>query len=435
MMKQFLLLLLLAILALDASAQRKSSSSKSSSRSKSSSKSKAKPRLSPIMHMPESIIVLPPDYAPDQSYPLLILMPYTGGSSIDFFNKYLREAKIDTPSYSAQFADFLDIYRAEYGQDRSFILMLTHGDGSKAHHNYEGFSSCIDQMENRVLRDLKKFIPKYSIDTQRIFIGGVSLGGDLSWALSLRHPELLQGAIVTASRCSYPPPAGVLKQLAQKNYSFFMVMGMNESPDRLNGIRYARQFLNEAGVEHSYREMPYLEHDRAPIWLFMEGIEYVMFTPHAPIPKINDSTIIASVCRSYQGELITKKYQMEQREEILRKGGGVWQLQNETTENTRVQLSRNAQGQLSLEIQNPNFGTAALVAHLAYNDLHDLVLIIPEQVVGNYKYKGIAADINAQHHGVLTQDGRDEFLTFDLEKIPINQPNTRQHFGFFALLK
>ncbi len=393
-----------------------------------------KPRLSPIMQMPESIIVLPPDYDENVKYPLLILMPYTGGSSIDFFNKYLREAKIDTASYAAQFEEFLEIYRAEYGEERSFILMLTHGDGSTAHHNFDGFSSCIDQMESRIFRDLKKFKLRYSIDNQRIFIGGVSLGGDLSWALSLRHPELLQGAIVTASRCSYPPPAGVLSQLAQKNYSFFMVMGMNESPDRLNGIRYARQLLNQSGVEHSYREMPYLEHDRAPIWLFMEGIEYVMFTPHAPIEKISDSLKIASICRSYGGELIAKKYKIEEKQEILHRGGGLWHLQNETISQVNLRICSNESRQVLINIDDDNFGKAQLMAYLTYNKEGELALLVPEQVVGNYKYKGIAADINAQQHGFFSISTLDKFLTLDVEKSSVSQPNNRTIFSFFALL-
>lgn len=404
---------------------------------KSSSKGRQsyhKPRLSPIMQMPESIIVLPPDYDENVKYPLLILMPYTGGSSIDFFNKYLREAKIDTASYAAQFEEFLEIYRAEYGEERSFILMLTHGDGSTAHHNFDGFSSCIDQMESRVFRDLKKFKLQYSIDNQRIFIGGVSLGGDLSWALSLRNPELLQGAIVTASRCSYPPPAGVLSQLAQKNYSFFMVMGMNESPDRLNGIRYARQLLNQSGVEHSYREMPYLEHDRAPIWLFMEGIEYVMFTPHAPIEKISDSLKIASVCRIYGGELIAKKYKIEEKQEILHRGGGLWHLQNETISQVNLRICSNESRQVLINIDDDNFGKAQLMAYLTYNKEGELALVVPEQVVGNYKYKGIAADINAQQHGFFSISALDKFLTLDVEKSSVSQPNNRTIFSFFALL-
>jgi predicted esterase len=407
----------------------------SSSKSKSSSSRKSPaPRLSPIMQMPESIISLPPDYDPSQKYPLLILMPYTGGNSIDFFNKYLREARIDTPSIDAQFADFLEIYRDEYGEDRSFILMLTYGDGSKAHHNYEGFTSCIEQMENRLNRDLKKFIPRYAIDTNRIFIGGVSLGGDLSWALPLRNPDRFQGAIVTASRCSYPPPSGILEQLAAKNYSIFMVMGMSESPDRLSGISYARKLLNAAGLEHSYREMPYLEHDRAPIWLFMQGIEYVMFTPHAPIQKITDSLTIATICYNYPGELISKKYKMEEKTEILHRGGGVWQLQNESSSNTTLRVCSNPKREVILQFDDGLIGRVNLTAHLTLTKQEDFALVIPEQIVNGYIYKGIGTDIDAQQHGTWSQSGRDAFLSIDLEKYQVGRPNFRTTFSFFSLI-
>ncbi len=417
----FLLLALFICLPADLCAQRKKPSP---------------PKLSPIMQMPESIIALPPDYDPAISYPLLVLMPYTGGSSVDFFKKYLREARLDTSNIRAQFAEFLDIYRAQYGEDRSFILMLTHGDGSKAHHNYEGFHSCIEQMERRLEKDLPKFFKKYSIDTTRVFIGGVSLGGDLSWALSLRRPHWLQGAIVMGSRCSYPPPAGVLDQLALKNYSFFMVMGMNESPDRLNGIHYARQFLSASGVEHSYREMPYLEHDRAPIWLFMEGIEYVMFQPHRPIDKITDSLTLSSLCQSFSGEWIVKKYQMEQQEEILRKGGGLWLLKEEQVNRTgECRLFIDEKKQLRLRLQHAQLAASTpldLLVYLTRTKSNEYALVIPEQNIGNFKYKGISADIDAQTHAFWLEAGRDKHFSFDIEKFRIGQPNQRSTFSFFS---
>ena len=401
----------------------------------SAQRKKSTTRLSPAMNMPESLIVLPSDYDPQESYPLLILMPYTGGSSFDFFNKYLKEAKIDEGSWDDKFAAFLDIYKTEFGEDRSFILMLTHGDGSKAHHNFNGFMSCIEQMERRLAKDLPKFFNKYSINQDKVFIGGVSLGGDLSWALSLRQPELLQGAIVTASRCSYPAPKGALERLAEKDYSFFMAMGMSESPDRLSGMSDAKKQLAAHGIAHTYREMPYLNHDRAPIWMFMEAIEYVMFKNHKALIKLTKPEVVNMVAKGYEGELFHKIYTMQDRQEILRRGGGVWELQEESSQTEiKLQITSNDESDLVLSFQEGELSKVNLKAHLVYTPDNQLAIFIPEQTINGILYKGISPDIDSQAHGIFVIQSQDGYISFDLEKYALRNANKRETYSFFALI-
>lgn len=416
----------------------KSSSSKSkSSRSKSSSKSRSSSRRSPAARasLGESIILLPPDYDPSRTYPLLVLMPYTGGSSIDFFNKYMSEARARSENQEEQFAEFLEIYRTQFGSDRSFILMLTQGAGSRAHHSASGFAGCIHSYEERLDRDFKKFFAKYSIDRQRVFIGGVSLGGDLSWALSLRKPDWFQGAIVTGSRCSYPPE-NVLPRLASKHYSFFMVMGMDEAPERLSGIAHARKLLANAGVEHSYREMPYLEHDRAPLWLFMEAIEYVMFQDHSPAPAFrHDASLVERVFGDYSGNLDIKKYKLDEENEILKRGSGLWLLASENTlEKQTLRIGAHTNGNGLLQFNHPDLPNA-LQCYLTKSETGEITIFIPEQDFPPYRYKGIAVEIDAPQHGIWVRNRQDAYLSIDLERYNPREPRQRNTYSFFSLLK
>jgi len=391
---------------------------------------------SPELGLTQSILILPPDYDPNISYPLLVLMPYTGGSSIDFFNKYLREASITATDYSEQFAAFLEIFKTQFGQDKNFILMLTHGVGSTAHHNFEGFHRCIEQYENRLKRDFKTYFNKYNIDQKKVYMAGVSLGGDLSWAFSVKQPDWLQGAIVLASRCSYPTQDSVLKKLADKNYSFFMVMGMSESPDRLAGISYAKNLLTKAGINHSYREMPYLEHDRAPLWLFMEGINFVMFENHNSLKNNQKEEILTRISNTYKGELGLKKYQLDAETNIHLDGDGLWLLQSEETrDGVEISFFVDDKNELFLEIKHPDFAQIKLKCFLNVNEKGEICLQIPAQNVKNVVYKGISHDINSLSHGFFIYNQLNNFLSFDIEKYSLNKANQRTHYSFFHLFK
>lgn len=391
--------------------------------------------LNPALGLKSGKLLLPPDFDPLRPCPLLVLMPYTGGNATDFLNKYLKEAGVDTPPIQARWEAFLEMYQNQYGKDRSFALLLTDGVGSKAHHNYTGFMSCIQQYEKQLARDFKRIQAKYpNIDPKNSAVGGVSLGGDLSWALSILHPEWFRGAIVTGSRCSYPVGTA-LPKLVEKQYAFFMAMGMSEAPERLSGMSYARKLLSAAGIQHTYREMPYLEHDRAPIWMFMEGIEFTLFQSHQKWYGARaDSNLIHKFEPAYTGDVDIKKYKMEARADILQHGDGVWLEQSAKSQTQQtVKISHDSQYNLILQLSQPDFNLS-LTAYLSQHESGDILLHIPEQDIKGIKYKGIAADINSLQHGVLVKNLKEGYFSFDIEKFPIHRPHERTTLSFFALL-
>lgn len=384
--------------------------------------------------LPTSVVLLPPDYDPSRMYAALVLMPYTGGSSIDFFNKYLREANISAGSQQAQFAEFLEIYKAEYGQDKSFVLILTHGVGGTEHHSASGFGACVQQYEKRLQRDLPYFTKKYNLDPSKIFIGGVSLGGDLSWALSVLHPEMFQGAIVTGSRCSFPPGQAV-SAWERKDYFFFMVMGMNEAPERLSGMSYARKLLSAGGVRHIYREMPFLEHDRAPLWLWMEAIETTLFAPKGSLGKSEaDSLAAESLLGDYEGTLETKKYVLEKEEDLLKKGDGLWLLQKHerTDDKHPLRIYKSESGKTMIQFPATN-QLPPLECYVRVRPDGEIALQIPEQDISGYKYIGTAAEMDSPQHGFRKRDGKLRVFSVDFERYQAKTPHQRTNFSFYSI--
>jgi len=209
----------------------------------------------------ESKLILPPDYNPSKSYPIVVMLPFTSGDAEYMFNAYAKEAHSTATTLSGKLGDILVTFNAqELENPQSFVVLLPRGRGSRRDHSWRGFKACYEKYEERILKDIKKFAKPYHLNTSKIYLTGVSLGGDLGWALSQRNPNFFQGAIVMGSRCSYPPPKGTLALMREKDYTFFMTMGMKEANDRLVGIRYARKLLDSMQVRSIYKEMPDMHH-------------------------------------------------------------------------------------------------------------------------------------------------------------------------------
>lgn len=100
--------------------------------------------------------------------------------------------------------------------------------------NYDQKKAIIDsKVVQAFLKDLDALMARHNvkIDKSRVALGGSSLGGDLSWALSLRNPNLFQGAVTINSRNTYRLNScgdessnleSSMSQLAQNNARFAM---------------------------------------------------------------------------------------------------------------------------------------------------------------------------------------------------------------------
>ncbi|MFG6107511.1 dienelactone hydrolase family protein [Leptothoe sp. EHU-05/26/07-4] len=208
-----------------------------------------------------TIVILPPAYDEKETYPALVLLPSTGGRPIDYFR-----------------GPFAERYQSR--NDNPYILILPDIQSNEsAYSSGEAWLATIEQYEKLVGSNLDFLIPKYNIDSSRIVIGGYSLGGDLSWALSLRNPSVFRGVIAVGSQSNIRNDLNMPK-LAVNDSRFFMIMG--EEDWRLQRMRLAVDELARYNITHRFEIIPNADHytifNQYPVGeIFTEAIDFILF--------------------------------------------------------------------------------------------------------------------------------------------------------------
>ncbi|MCI0514421.1 prolyl oligopeptidase family serine peptidase [candidate division KSB1 bacterium] len=131
---------------------------------------------SPITHSPQPYsLYIPPDYNDAIQYPLVISLH--GAYSNHFLNLRRVFGWNNQPDESDQEAKRcmppLD--------DVPYIVLSPNGYGTMG---YEGLA------EDDIFRTLQEVQQDYNIDADRIYLTGLSMGGNGTWLLALRHPHL-----------------------------------------------------------------------------------------------------------------------------------------------------------------------------------------------------------------------------------------------------
>lgn len=220
-------------------------------------------------------IVLPEGYRPGKAYPVLVFLPYTGGTAADLYYNYLdaagrKDAFHTTETFMEQlFPDPAIRMR------NTFIVLLPGGRGSVEDHSWQGFSACIYRYEQRIKDDLQVFARQYALDLDRVYLVGHSLGGDLSWAIGHRYPNLFSGAFVSGSRCSYYE-RGKMQEQAQNGFRYYLTLGEFERADRVQIFNDSKRLLIEHRVEFLYSQTRGVGHDPATFEQFREGLAFLM---------------------------------------------------------------------------------------------------------------------------------------------------------------
>lgn len=215
-----------------------------------------------------TVVILPASYSNEKTYPALIVLPYTGGKPIDYF-----------------WGSFVNQY--ETRTENSFILILLDVEGSEKDYPPLGdFSRTIERYEKLVINNLDDLIPRYKIDKSRIVLGGSSLGGDLSWALSLRNPTSFRGTIVINSQSTYrgksdSDKSKIFQQLVANKSRFFMIASEADEYQRLPEMRRAVEELAQYGVAHRFEIIPGERYSSGNIRteMLMRSVDYVLSFP------------------------------------------------------------------------------------------------------------------------------------------------------------
>jgi predicted esterase len=226
-------------------------------------------------------VVLPPDYDPGYAYPVVEILPATGSTAATLLQMFLVRVGLgrfaDEPAEREVAALrpylFTDSGRAR----RGVILILARGRGSfDDYRTPDAWARTIARYERQVLADLAAVAASHRVDTARLVVAGFSLGGDLSWAIALRHPRVLRGAIVMASRVSYRPDPADATAITRSGARFFLTMGDADDRTRQRMAREAAETLGRWGVPHRLEILHGAGHEPAPPEVFARALDFVL---------------------------------------------------------------------------------------------------------------------------------------------------------------
>jgi len=206
-------------------------------------------------------VILPVGYSSSRDYPVFVILPPTGASAMQVAG----------------------LYGIDPARQRTFILIAPAGRPTRDEY-LPDFIGFVERYERRVRSDLAHVIGEYSVDTGRIYLGGYSLGGDLSWALTVRNPALVAGAVIAGSRASYPGSDEALAALGERGGRVAFLIGDREAPVRYHGINVARERMEGAGITVTYREYRGA-HVIPPVAIFRDALDWVIDGAASPVAE------------------------------------------------------------------------------------------------------------------------------------------------------
>jgi len=105
----------------------------------------------------------------------------------------------------------------------------------------------------KLIRFIEDAIKGYHLDPEKLFLFGFSMGSMMSYAAALTHPELIKGVIANSGLI----PESIDLKLDWdkiKGKPFFVSHGIHDSIVPVAFARRAKELLNNAGANLTYRE-------------------------------------------------------------------------------------------------------------------------------------------------------------------------------------
>lgn len=183
----------------------------------------------PNAHDPKqevSYLLNVPDYDPAKRYPLLLTLHGRGGSAEGQMKLWIGDAK-------AMFVLAPDAGRGGWGRSR-----LGYGN---------------------VLGPLRDVLEKYPIDPDRVFLDGVSMGGNGSFQFATVYPDLFAGVAPRAGGPEFTKKdeKTVVPRLLEnlKTVPLYWIVGAKDQDVPIEWVRTAKARLEELKIDFTYREM------------------------------------------------------------------------------------------------------------------------------------------------------------------------------------
>ncbi|MDP3773664.1 MAG: alpha/beta hydrolase [Gemmatimonadales bacterium] len=194
--------------------------------------------------------MLPASFDSARTYPVIVMFPASSGTALSLFESY-------QPPEGA-------------------IVVLSAGQGSPDLRTGYVWTRTIARYDQQLRADLAALARERRADTTRVVLAGFSMGGDLAWALALRNPQRVRGAVVMSSRARYRARATDMRTLAANGARFFLTIGGAEDPTRRAGALAAARLLDSLQIANRFREISGAGHARAPAEIWEEALAYVL---------------------------------------------------------------------------------------------------------------------------------------------------------------
>jgi len=186
-------------------------------------------------------VQLPPDYDPYRKYPCIVSLHGAGGTP---------EKQIDW--WAGTYNQQTDL---RLGQASRHGYIVIAPAWTKPYQNKYEYSA---QEHGKVLYALQNTFKRFSIDTDRVFLSGHSIGGDAVWDIALAHPDLWAGVLpIAATAGKY---VGRYWQNA-KHVSFYFVGGEMDGNRVAQNMQDFNRYLTKFGYDTMVVEYKGRGHD------------------------------------------------------------------------------------------------------------------------------------------------------------------------------
>jgi predicted peptidase len=217
------------------------------------------------MQMPYRIF-LPPGYNESKRYPLLVYLHGRGERGSDNRAKMFDGSglfrganSIISPNGQARFASVVIVPQCS---DKSVDQEWAHWVGNSPEQPFAGLGEDGSYRQHpqpsesgaAALELIDSIIGNYAVDTARVYLTGISMGGFGAWDFATRRPDLF-AAVVPMAGYSDPATAQRIKTIP-----VWVFHGDRDEYNPVEGSRNMVKVLRSLGAEVKYTEYPGLNH-------------------------------------------------------------------------------------------------------------------------------------------------------------------------------
>jgi predicted esterase len=194
-------------------------------------------------------LYLPQNYDPQKKYPLVIMLHGAGSNHRLALRRVFGKSNVEgkTPAENET-----DVEASRYFPEWKDVDYIVASPFARGTAGYQGIP---EQDVYDVLSDVKR---RFSVDEDRVYLTGLSMGGGGTLWLGLSRPDIWAAI---APVCPAPPKGTEALAGNALNYPVHFFQGDEDPAVKVEGTRAWVKRLQDAGTKVEYAEYPGVKHD------------------------------------------------------------------------------------------------------------------------------------------------------------------------------